>query len=156
MLPASLGVQKSQGFIWACDFGELYFKEEVFDNVLNELDPATSKGGKIGKVKGHKKRQIPEPTSNLAFSFADMGFSACKGYPSKLIKSWKRNQLIPLKGGMLLFWSTCDCCILLGRANYDIDRRWWTQDEDVTMYWLLKRSICAYDHINLKIFTWMA
>lgn len=68
----------TQGFIWACDFGELYFKEEVFDNLLNELDPATSKViNKIGKVKGHKKRQIPEPTSNLAFSFADMGFFAC-------------------------------------------------------------------------------
>eukprot|EP00434_Breviolum_minutum_P007786 symbB.v1.2.006872.t1/scaffold382.1/size215954/6 len=83
-----------KGFIWACDFGELYFKEEVFENLLNELDPATSKGGKIGKVKGHKKRQIPEPTSNLAFSFADMGCGLKAAQISRLKDLTRRRRLL--------------------------------------------------------------
>lgn len=88
---ASLLVQVLQkGFIWACDFGEVYFNEEVFDHLLSALDPRPLRPARKRKTGLEETR---EPSSNLAFSFADQGCGLKVHQISRLKDLTRRRRL---------------------------------------------------------------
>eukprot|EP00435_Cladocopium_sp_Y103_P005428 s3602_g1.t2 len=91
---ASLLVQVLQkGFIWACDFGEVYFNEQVFDHLLSALDPPLPAASKR-KRKRKRVEEQGEPSSNLAFSFADQGCGLKVQQISRLKDLTRRRRLL--------------------------------------------------------------
>ncbi|CAJ1442082.1 unnamed protein product [Effrenium voratum] len=78
----SLGLQLARvlqsGFIWACDFGELYFRWNVFDAILSSLEETSTRA----------------LTSNLAFTFADEGCGVDKAHIAKLKRLTRQRRLL--------------------------------------------------------------
>jgi len=56
-----------RGFVWACDWGEIHFRYDVMEHLLNGLSDEND-----------------GPTSNLAFVFADVGCGVSPGHVSRL------------------------------------------------------------------------